>query len=80
MTYIQTNNLDTSREYSSITIGLASPEAILARSYGEILSLKLSIIDLINPKRMVYFVKRFLVLLKIMNVIVENIKVSDIEV
>ena len=37
MTYIQTNNLDTSREYSSITIGLASPEAILARSYGEIL-------------------------------------------
>ena len=37
MTYIQTNNLDTSREYSSITIGLGSPEAILARSYGEIL-------------------------------------------
>ena len=37
MTYIQTNNLDTSRPYSSITIGLASPEAILARSYGEIL-------------------------------------------
>tara|TARA_B100001245_G_scaffold124395_1_gene91785 strand:+ start:3806 stop:8041 length:4236 start_codon:yes stop_codon:yes gene_type:complete len=37
LTYIQTNNLDTSRPYSSITIGLASPEAILARSYGEIL-------------------------------------------
>ena len=37
MTYIQTNNLDTSKEYSSITIGLASPESILARSYGEIL-------------------------------------------
>ena len=37
MTYIQTNNLDTSKPYSSITIGLASPEAILARSYVEIL-------------------------------------------
>ena len=37
MTYIQSNNLDTSKSYSSITIGLASPEAILAKSYGEIL-------------------------------------------
>ena len=37
MTYIQTNNIDTSKSYSSITIGLASPESILARSYGEIL-------------------------------------------
>ena len=37
MTYIQSNNLDTSKPYNSITIGLASPEAILARSYGEIL-------------------------------------------
>ncbi len=37
MTYIQSNNLDTSKSYKSITIGLASPEAILARSYGEIL-------------------------------------------
>ena len=34
MTYIQTNKLDTSKEYSSITIGLASPEAILARGAG----------------------------------------------
>ena len=37
MTYIQSNSIDTSKKYSSITIGLASPEAILARSYGEIL-------------------------------------------
>ena len=37
MTYIQSNNLDTSKSYSSITIGLASPESILAKSYGEIL-------------------------------------------
>ena len=37
MTYIQSTNIDTSKPYSSITIGLASPEMILARSYGEIL-------------------------------------------
>lgn len=37
MTYIQTNKVDTSKKYSSITIGLASPENILAKSYGEIL-------------------------------------------
>ena len=37
MTYIQSTNIDTSKDYSSITIGLASPEMILARSYGEIL-------------------------------------------
>ena len=37
MTYIQSSNIDTSKKYDSITIGLASPEAILARSYGEIL-------------------------------------------
>lgn len=37
MTYIQTNKIDTSKKYSSITISLASPENILAKSYGEIL-------------------------------------------
>ena len=37
MTYIQTNKIDTAKKYSSITIGLASPENILAKSYGEIL-------------------------------------------
>ena len=37
MTYIHSNNLDTSKDYSSITIGLASPEKILQRSYGEVL-------------------------------------------
>ena len=37
MTYIQSNNIDTSKSYNSITIGLASPESILAKSYGEIL-------------------------------------------
>jgi len=37
LTYIQSSNIDTSKKYDSITIGLASPEAILASSYGEIL-------------------------------------------
>ena len=37
MTYIQSNNVDTSRKYSSITIGLSPPETLLARSYGEVL-------------------------------------------
>jgi DNA-directed RNA polymerase subunit beta' len=37
LTYIQSNKIDTTKKYSSITIGLASPENILAKSYGEIL-------------------------------------------
>ena len=37
MTYIQSTSIDTSKKYKSITIGLASPEMILARSYGEVL-------------------------------------------
>ncbi|MBT3479028.1 MAG: DNA-directed RNA polymerase subunit beta' [Candidatus Marinimicrobia bacterium] len=34
---MQTNKLDTSKGFSSITIGLASPESVLQKSYGEIL-------------------------------------------
>lgn len=37
MTFIQSSKLDTSKHFSAITIGLASPEMILSRSYGEIL-------------------------------------------
>ena len=37
MTYIQSTKVDLSKKYESITIGLSSPEMILARSYGEIL-------------------------------------------
>ena len=37
MTYIQSTTIDTSKKYSSITIGLSSPEMTLARSYGEVL-------------------------------------------
>lgn len=37
MTYIQSTKIDTTKNYSAITIGLASPETILARSYGEVI-------------------------------------------
>jgi len=37
LTYIQSTKIDTTKNYKSITIGLASPETILARSYGEVL-------------------------------------------
>ena len=37
MTYIQSSKIELSKKFESITIGLASPEMILARSYGEIL-------------------------------------------
>ena len=37
LTYIQSNNIDTSKKYCSITIGLSPPETLLARSYGEVL-------------------------------------------
>lgn len=37
MTYIQSTKIDTSKNFNSVTIGLASPEMILARSYGEVL-------------------------------------------
>ncbi len=37
MTYIQSSKIDTKRDFSAVTIGLSSPEMILARSYGEVL-------------------------------------------
>lgn len=37
MTFIQSTKIDTTKNYNSITISLASPEMILTRSYGEVL-------------------------------------------
>tara|TARA_Y100000294_G_scaffold63560_1_gene60187 strand:- start:10926 stop:15173 length:4248 start_codon:yes stop_codon:yes gene_type:complete len=37
LTYIQSTNIDTNKKFNSITIGLSSPEMLLARSYGEVL-------------------------------------------
>ena len=72
-------NNKNSDSFSSITLGILSPEQILERSFGEVLSQKLLIIDLISQKKMDYSVRKYLVLLKIGNVIVENIKELDIE-
>ena len=65
--------------FSKITIGLASPDTILERSYGEVLKPKQSTIVLTNPKEMVCFAKEFLDQLKTMNVPVVNINVSVIK-
>ena len=37
MTYIQSSKIDTTKNYKSVTISLASPESVLQRSYGEVL-------------------------------------------
>ena len=80
MTYIQSSKVDLSKKYESITIGLASPEMILGRSYGEILKPETINYRSYKPEKDGLFCEKILVLLKIMNVIVESIKVSDIEV
>ena len=72
MTYIQSAKIELSKKYDSITIGLASPEMILARSYGEILKPETINYRSYKPEKMDYSVKRSLVLLRIMNVIAVN--------
>jgi len=37
LTYIQSSKTDIKRDFTAVTIGLSSPEMILARSYGEVL-------------------------------------------
>ena len=68
-----------SNSFTSITLGLLSPEEILDRSRGEILSQKQSIIDPTNQKKKVCFVKKYLVQQKIGSVIVVSTSVFDIE-
>ena len=72
MTFIQTNKVDTSKGFSRIQIGLASPESILQKSYGEILKPETINYRSYKPE------KDGLVQLRITNVIVVNIKELDI--
>ena len=65
---------------NSISIKLASPEKILEGSFGEVLKPETINYRPINLKKMVYFVKKSLVQLKILNVTVVNIKVFVTEV
>ena len=59
MTFIQNNKLDTSKGFSSITIGLASPESILQKSYGEILKPETINYRSYNTKRWTFCEKIF---------------------
>ena len=75
MTFIQTNKIDTSKAFTSITIGLASPESILQKSYGEIIKPETINYRSYKPEKDGLFVKKYLDQLKTTNVIAENIKV-----
>ena len=81
--------IKTKQDFDYIKIKLASPERIRewgqrllpnGQIIGEITKPKLLIIERLNLKWMGCFVNEFLVQLKIGNVIVENINVSDIKV
>ena len=69
----QNNNL-AETNFSSIKITLASPEKIKSWSFGEIKNLKQLIIELLDQKKMDYFVRESLDLSKTMSVCVANIK------
>ena len=60
LTYIQSTNINTNKKYNSITIGLSSPEMLLARSYGEVLKPETINYRPTNLKKMVCFVKKYL--------------------
>ena len=76
----QFNHSRRSDSFNSITLGLLSPEKILERSFGEVLKPETINYRSYKPEKMVYFVKKYLDLLRIGNVIVVNTKVLDTEV
>ena len=65
--------------FDYIKIGLASPEMIRSWSYGEVKNPKRLITELLGQKETVYFVRKFLDQLKIMNVYVVSTKGLNIE-
>jgi len=77
LTFIQTNKIDTSKGFSSITIGLASPESTLQKSYGEILKPETINYRSYKPEKDGLFCEKIFGPVKIMNVTAVNIKVSD---
>ena len=70
----ENQNIAKENNFDSIKITLASPEKIKSWSYGEIKNQKQLITELSGLKKMVYFVQESLVLSKITNVFVANIK------
>lgn len=67
-------------KFSSIQIGLASPEKIREWSYGEVKKPETINYRSQKPEKMVYSVKESLDHLRIGNVVVENIRKLDIKV
>ena len=69
-------NQDQTESFNSIKAGLASSQQIRSWSFGEVKKpLKLLTIELSNQKEMVFFVRRFSVLLRTTSVFVENTNV-----
>ena len=64
-------------DFSGLRVRLASPEDILSFQKEKLQNLKQLTIELSDLKKMVYLMKEFLALQKIMNVIVESIKELD---
>ena len=72
--------INKSQKFSKISIGLASPETILGSSRGEILKPETINYQNHKPERDGLFCERIFGPVKIMNVLVESIKESDIKV
>ena len=60
--------------FDEIKISIASPDVIRSWSFGEVKKPEQLTIELLNQKKMVFFVQKYLAQLKIMNVYVENIR------
>ena len=61
-------------DFDLIKISIASPEKIRSWSFGEVKNQKRLTTEHLNQREMVFFVQKYLVLLKIMSVFVENIR------
>ena len=67
-------------KFDAIKIGIASPEKIRQWSYGEVTKPETINYRTLRPERDGLFWKRFLDLLKILNVLVVSIKELDIKI
>ena len=61
LTNVFNPNFSQSQIFDQIKITIASPEKMLSWSFGEIKNLKQLIIERLNLREMVYFVREFLV-------------------
>ena len=66
------SEISEAQNFNSIKITLASPEKLNLGHMGKLRNLRQLTIELLDLKKMVYFVQEYLVQLKIMSVCVEN--------